>query len=99
MGNCGEACATKFNISRKEQDDFAIESYKRATKAWESGKFTAEVEPIVVEGKRGEAPVTISKDEEYSGIKLDKLAGLRPAFKKDGMFAFVMCRLSLTFHC
>lgn len=53
MGNCGEDCATKFNITRKDQDEFAIESYRRAAAAWNSGAFNDEVIPIKVESKKG----------------------------------------------
>lgn len=83
MGNCGEDCASKFNISRKDQDDYAIESYKRASDAWNSGKFNDEVIEIKVESKRGETKI-VNKDDEYINIKLDKLSTLKPAFKKDG---------------
>ena len=84
MGNCGEACADAFSITRKEQDEYAIMSYERATDAWLSGKFDDEVVPIEVVGKRGEPSVNVIRDEEYTNIKLDKVATLRPAFKKDG---------------
>lgn len=84
MGLCGEACSTKYNITREDQDQYAINSYKRAAEAWNSGKFTNEVVPVTIEGKRGEKPVVVDKDEEYTSIKLDKLTTLRPAFKKDG---------------
>ena len=84
MGNCGEACADAFKITRKEQDEYAIMSYERATNAWLSGKFDDEVAPIEILGKRGEPNVSVIRDEEYTNIKLDKVATLRPAFKKDG---------------
>jgi acetyl-CoA C-acetyltransferase len=59
-------------------------SYQRATKAWHTGKFDDEVVPIEIDGKRGEPSVLVSKDEEFTNIKLDKVATLRPAFKKEG---------------
>jgi acetyl-CoA C-acetyltransferase len=83
MGVYADACATEHNISREEQDAFAIESYKRSTEAWESGKFNNEVVPVEVPQRRGE-PLTISKDEEYSNVRLDKIPSLRPAFTKEG---------------
>jgi acetyl-CoA C-acetyltransferase len=86
MGNCGEVCATKYAISREEQDDFAIESYRRATDAWNTGKFDAEVAPITIASSRGAGATTVTKDEEYSNIKLDKVRALKAAFKKDGLF-------------
>ena len=53
MGNCGEDCASKFNITREDQDNFAIESYRRAEVAWSCGAFNAEVIPVTVPGKKG----------------------------------------------
>ena len=83
MGVYADACATEHNISREEQDAFAIESYKRSTEAWESGKFNNEVVPVEVPQRRGE-PVIVSKDEEFSNVRLDKIPSLRPAFTKEG---------------
>jgi len=84
MGNCGEACATKFNITREDQDAFAIQSYERATNAWNTGKFDNEVAPISITLKRGAEPTLVTRDEEPAGVKLDKLRTLKPAFMKDG---------------
>lgn len=84
MGNCGEVAAAQFNITRADQDAFAIRSYERAAAAWNSGKFDNEVVPVTIPGKKGDKPTVISKDEEFGNIKLDKVATLRPAFKKDG---------------
>lgn len=84
MGNCGEICADKYKITRKDQDDYALMSYERAAKAWKSGKFNDEVIAIDIEGKKGEKPITIFEDEEYKNINLDKVSTLRSAFKKDG---------------
>eukprot|EP00599_Poterioochromonas_sp_BG-1_P010021 CAMPEP_0173152592 /NCGR_PEP_ID=MMETSP1105-20130129/12335_1 /TAXON_ID=2985 /ORGANISM="Ochromonas sp., Strain BG-1" /LENGTH=413 /DNA_ID=CAMNT_0014068323 /DNA_START=36 /DNA_END=1277 /DNA_ORIENTATION=- len=84
MGMCGEDCATKYGITRDDQDQFAIRSYARAQEAWSAGKFTDEVVPVKIEGKRGEKPIIIEKDEEFSSVKLDKVPTLKAAFKKDG---------------
>lgn len=84
MGVCGEVCASKFSITREEQDQFAISSYERAAAAWNSGKMATEVVPVMVEAKKGQAPVKVERDEEFSNIQFDKLKTLRPAFKKDG---------------
>ena len=84
MGNCGEACASAFEISREEQDEFAIMSYARATTAWSSGKFEQEVIPIEMIGKRGESGKFVSRDEEFSSIQVEKVKSLKPAFKKEG---------------
>jgi len=83
MGNCAELCARERNISREEQDDFAINSYKRSAKAWADGKFANEVVPVEVPQRRGEALI-VSEDEEYKNVKLEKIPTLRPAFDKEG---------------
>jgi acetyl-CoA C-acetyltransferase len=83
MGVSADLCASEYKISREEQDNFAIQSYERSAKAWESGKFDAEIVPVEVPQRRGE-PIIISKDEEFSNVKLDKIPTLNPAFTKDG---------------
>jgi acetyl-CoA C-acetyltransferase len=83
MGNCAELCAKEKNITREEQDQFAINSYKRAAAAWESGKFDNEVIPVSVPQRKGD-PIIVSKDEEYTNVKLDKIPTLSPVFQKDG---------------
>ncbi|WP_297706070.1 acetyl-CoA C-acyltransferase [uncultured Eudoraea sp.] len=83
MGVCADACAVEHDFSREDQDNFAIQSYKRSAEAWKSGKFTDEVVPVEVPQRRGE-PIIVSEDEEYKNVKLDKIPALRPAFTKDG---------------
>lgn len=83
MGVYADLCAKEYNISREEQDNFAIESYKRAAEAWELGKFNNEVVPVEVPQRRGE-PIIINKDEEFTNVKLDKIPSLSPVFSKDG---------------
>jgi len=83
MGTFADLCATEYNISRERQDAFAIESYKRSAEAWEAGKFDNEVVPVEVPQRRGE-PVIVSKDEEFTNVKLEKIPNLRPVFTKDG---------------
>lgn len=83
MGNCAELCAEKYEITREDQDNFAITSYKRAAQAWDEGKFSNEVVPVPVPQRKGD-PILIAKDEEYSNVFLDKIPGLRPAFNKEG---------------
>lgn len=83
MGVFADACAKEYNFSREEQDAFAIRSYERSAKAWDAGKFDNEVVPVSVPQRRGE-PVVVSKDEEYTNVKLDKIPALNPAFTKDG---------------
>jgi acetyl-CoA C-acetyltransferase len=83
MGSAAELCATECQISREEQDAFAIESYKRSQKAFEAGKFKEEIVPIEVVGRKGEVKV-IAEDEEIYAVDFVKIPGLRPVFKKDG---------------
>lgn len=83
MGVVADLCASKYEISRAEQDAFAVQSYERSAKAWEAGRFDNEVVPVEVPQRRGE-PIVVSKDEEFSNIKLDKIPSLRPAFTKEG---------------
>ncbi|KIC93893.1 thiolase family protein [Flavihumibacter solisilvae] len=82
MGNAAELCAKDCGISREEQDQFAIESYKRSQAAWEAGKFSNEVVPVTVPGKKGDTEIT--KDEEPWNVKFEKIPELRPAFQKEG---------------
>jgi len=83
MGVFADSCASKYDFTREEQDAFAVQSYKRSTEAWQTGKFDSEVVPVTVPQRRGE-PIIIDKDEEYVNVNLDKIPGLRPAFTKDG---------------
>jgi acetyl-CoA C-acetyltransferase len=83
MGNAADLCAKECNISREAQDEFAITSYKRSQAAWDAGKFDNEIVPVEVPQKKGDA-VKISKDEDPWNVKFDKIAGLRPAFSKEG---------------
>jgi acetyl-CoA C-acetyltransferase len=83
MGVCADACAVEYNFSREDQDNFAIQSYKRSAKAWEEGKFSNEVIPVEVPQRRGE-PIVVSQDEEFKNVKMEKIPALRPAFTKEG---------------
>lgn len=83
MGVSADACASKYEFSREAQDAYAIQSYNRSKAAWEAGKFNNEVIPVEVPQRRGE-PLIVSKDEEYTNVKMDKIPQLRPAFTKDG---------------
>ncbi|CAG8659131.1 268_t:CDS:2, partial [Paraglomus brasilianum] len=81
-GNCAENTATKFDISREQQDSHAIESYKRSAEAWKNGIFKAEIVPVVVKDKKKE--IIVNEDEEYKNVKFDKIPSLKPAFQADG---------------
>ncbi|MCK5678564.1 MAG: acetyl-CoA C-acyltransferase [Flavobacteriaceae bacterium] len=83
MGTCGDACATEYKFTREDQDNFAIESYKRSAKAWKDGKFDEEVIPVEIPQRKGD-PILFTEDEEYKNVKMDKIPNLRPAFNKDG---------------
>jgi acetyl-CoA C-acetyltransferase len=83
MGNAAELCAKECNISREDQDAFAIESYKRSQAAQTSGLFDNEIVPVEVPQRKGD-PVVFSKDEEMWNVKFDKIPGLKSAFVKDG---------------
>lgn len=83
MGVSAELCAKENNISREDQDAFAVESYRRATQAWESGHFDKEVVPVAVPQRRGD-DIVVSCDEEHTNVRLDKIPKLRPAFDKEG---------------
>lgn len=83
MGICADACAEEYNISREEQDAFAIQSYTRSELAWKSGKFNDEVVPLTVP-QRKKDPIIISEDEEFKNVNFDKLKQLSPVFQKEG---------------
>lgn len=82
MGNFADSCAKECNISRADQDAFAIESYTRSQNAWNEGKFANEIVPVQIETRKG--TVVIDKDEEPFNVKFDKIPELKPAFSKDG---------------
>jgi acetyl-CoA C-acetyltransferase len=82
MGVCAEETAKKHNISRQDQDKYAIQSFKRAQAAWAEGKFDDEIAPVTIKGKKGDT--TVSKDEGYENLREDKVPTLKPAFVKDG---------------
>jgi acetyl-CoA C-acetyltransferase len=84
MGISAENVADKHSISRERQDQFAMESHRRAAAAWKEGRFTAEVVPVEIPAKKG-PPTRLTEDESIRpDVSLEALAGLRPAFKKDG---------------
>ncbi len=82
MGVFAEQCVSKYAFSREAQDQFAIASTERSKKANEDGSFAWEMAPVTLAGKAGD--VVISRDEQPFKAKLDKIPGLKPAFKKDG---------------
>ncbi|MBA3898869.1 MAG: acetyl-CoA C-acyltransferase [Bacteroidetes bacterium] len=83
MGNAAELCAKDCNISREDQDNYAIQSYKRSAKAWAEGKFQDEVVPVEIPQRKG-GPIIFKEDEEYKQVKFEKIPELRPVFQKEG---------------
>lgn len=83
MGNAAELCAKECNISREEQDAFAIESYRRSAEAWKNNAFSDEIVPVMVPQRKGD-PMPFAEDEEYRNVAIDKIPGLRPVFQKEG---------------
>merc|ERR1712203_1090248 len=84
MGNCGENTAKKLGISREEQDEYGMESYRRANKAYSEGNVGAEIAPVEVKGKRGKPSVMVTEDEEFKKINFDKFSKLPTFFQRDG---------------
>lgn len=83
MGNCAELCAKEYNLTREDQDAFAVDSYKKSAAAWKNGHFAKEVVPVSVPQRKGDALI-VNEDEEYKNVFLDKIPSLRPAFDKEG---------------
>ena len=83
MGNCAELCAKEYNVTREDQDNFAVDSYKKSAEAWKNGNFNSEVVPVSVPQRKGD-PVLVREDEEYKNVFLEKIPSLRPAFDKEG---------------
>ncbi|AZB11202.1 acetyl-CoA C-acyltransferase [Chryseobacterium sp. G0162] len=82
MGVCAEKCAADYSITREDQDNFAIESYKRSAKAWSEGKFNDEIVPVSIPQRKGE-PVIFAEDEEYKAVNFDRITTLPTVFKKE----------------
>ena len=82
MGVCAEETAKKHKVSRQEQDEYAIQSFHRAQKAWKDGRFADEIAPVTIKGKKGETD--IERDEGYDNLREEKVPTLKPAFVKDG---------------
>lgn len=83
MGSCAESCAKNFHFTRKQVDDFAVESYNRAINAQKNGLFNEEIVPVTVKRKKEE--ILITEDEEPKNVRFEKIHLLRPAFEKDGI--------------
>lgn len=82
MGNTAELCAAKYTFSREEQDAYALESYRRATEAYQNGWFNDELAPVTISTRKGD--VVVAEDEEYKKLDPSKVGAVKPAFQKDG---------------
>lgn len=83
MGVAADLCASEYKITREQQDAFAIQSYERSAKAWEAGNFDSEIVPVAVPQRKGD-PIMVTKDEEFTNVKLDKIPTLNAVFTKEG---------------
>lgn len=83
MGNCADNTAKEMNISREEQDEYAINSYKRAAHSVDNGLFKNEIVPVEIPQRKGD-PIVMDTDEEYKNVKFEKIPSLRPVFSKEG---------------
>lgn len=83
MGNAADRTAKEHNITREEQDEFAINSYKKAANSWQNGKFRDEIVPVEIPQRKGD-PIIMDEDEEYKNVSFEKIPGLRAVFEKDG---------------
>lgn len=83
MGVCADNTAKEMNISRQDQDAYAINSYKRSSAAWAAGKFKDEIVAVELTGKKGDVTL-FAEDEEYKNVNFDKIAALKPVFTKEG---------------
>ena len=84
MGMTAENLSEKLNITREEQDEFAVQSQEKASKARDSGRFKEEIVPIVIKGKKGQEIVVMTDEHIKEGATIEGLGKLKPAFKKDG---------------
>ena len=82
MGVCAEKCAAEYQFSREDQDNFAIQSYRRSAEAWEAGKFKEEVVPVEIPQRKGE-PIIFAEDEEYKSVNFDRIGTLPTVFQKE----------------
>ncbi|HMI68110.1 MAG TPA: acetyl-CoA C-acyltransferase [Cyclobacteriaceae bacterium] len=83
MGVCADNTAKEMNISRQEQDAYAIQSYQRTAAAWSAGKFNDEIIPVGVTGRKGDVTM-FKEDEEYKSVNFEKIPALKPVFSKEG---------------
>ncbi len=83
MGVCADNTAKEMKLTRQDQDNYAIQSYKRSAAAWAAGKFKDEIIPVEITGRKGDVTL-FAEDEEYKNVNFDKIPGLKPVFTKEG---------------
>ncbi len=83
MGVFADLCASEYNITREDQDAYAVKSYNRSAEAWKAGKFKDEIVPVEIPQRRGE-PIIFDEDEKYKNVRFEKIPALRPVFTKEG---------------
>ncbi|XP_070494132.1 acetyl-CoA acetyltransferase B, mitochondrial [Chironomus tepperi] len=83
MGNCAENTAKKLNITRQQQDEFGISSYKRSAEAWKNKVFDSQITPVTIPQKKGKPNIVISEDEEYKRVNFDKFGSLGTVFQRE----------------
>jgi acetyl-CoA C-acetyltransferase len=83
MGNCADNTAKEMGITREQQDEFAIDSYKKVAASTTAGNFKNEIIPVAIPQRRGDA-IIMTEDEEFNNVFFDKIPKLRPVFSKDG---------------
>ncbi|XP_045119123.1 acetyl-CoA acetyltransferase, mitochondrial-like isoform X1 [Portunus trituberculatus] len=84
MGNCGENTAKKLGITREQQDEYALESYRRSAEAWKSGAIKEEIVEVTIKGKRGKPDTAVVEDEEYKKVNFEKFKKLATVFQREG---------------
>lgn len=83
MGNCAENTAKKFNISREDQDEYALSSYKRSAEAYKKKAFSSQILPVSIPQRKGKPDIVVTEDEEYKKINFDKFKTLATVFQKE----------------
>uniref|UniRef100_A0A8D8HZR5 Acetyl-CoA acetyltransferase B, mitochondrial n=3 Tax=Culex pipiens TaxID=7175 RepID=A0A8D8HZR5_CULPI len=83
MGNCAENTAKKMGITRQDQDEFAVNSYKKSAAAWAANAFDAELTPVTIPGKRGKPDIVVKEDEEFKRVNFDKFGQLATVFQRE----------------
>uniref|UniRef100_A0A8D8XYY7 Protein-lysine N-methyltransferase n=2 Tax=Cacopsylla melanoneura TaxID=428564 RepID=A0A8D8XYY7_9HEMI len=95
MGNCAENTAKKFNISREDQDEFALSSYRRSAQAYKNNAFADEIVPVIIPQRKGKPDIVVNEDEEYKKINFEKFKTLATVFQKENGATHTVCNINL----